>query len=174
MVAVLTIRRRTLLGAIFTAWLSCVAGAVWRCRRDEAAGNRCLDTGCPEGHVERLHASADGQQRKICSPGQLCHFQLEGGTPLAHNASLHRWRSPYNSGADQGQLPVSRRPSMWVTKRRQGAEICDERKDDRYRPGLQSHGYSGRAESAGSRPPHSFRSPALKSGVTPMSGFIVQ
>ena len=82
-------------------------------KRMRPLGIDVLIQAAAEGHVERLHASADGQQRKICSPGQLCHFQLEGGTPLAHHAEAYRWRSPYNSGARSGPLPVSRRPSMW-------------------------------------------------------------
>ena len=41
-----------------------------------------------ERHIQRLHAAADTEQRHICGPSQLCHLQLKGGTPLAHDPEL--------------------------------------------------------------------------------------
>src|SRR5512134_1436357 len=84
-----------------------------------------------EGDVERLHTSADAQQRKICSPGQLCHFQLEGRTPLAHDPKLvplslaiQLWGEIRTAAGQQEAVDVGEQTAS-------GAKICDQRKDDR-------------------------------------------
>ena len=53
--------------------------------RTGVLGGDVLIQATAEGDVKRLHAAADTEERKIRGFGQLCHFQVEGGTPLAHH-----------------------------------------------------------------------------------------
>ena len=142
--------------------------------RGRDLGCNILKQAAAAGDVHGLHASADAEQGDIGPPRQVDHVQFKIRATFAHDSEgialaltiQRRWKVRAASGEEESVNLLEETSSR--------GPVCMEWKDQRNAAEFFDGANVTCAQKIGGlAPAHSFRSPALKSGVTPMIGFIV-